>query len=257
MDASENKKKKLTDLVNEKESYESKAEFYQNLVKATDELYPGEKWPLKNEWTFHLIKVSPKRDEQPVWKDSTKEIADIQYVEDFWALFNNTISVSKMDRTCKVALFKKGIKPTWEDKANESGGNWILKYTLTSTDQARQHSLSVDELWRDTLLALIGDSFCGANDDDDDNDLGKNICGALFTKRSKDCKITLWTSCWKEEKLIRQIGRTWKSLLGLDERTSLTFEKFENRSNQSSNPLLSASSDSSSKKETDYIIYKE
>jgi len=43
-------------------------------------------------------------------------------------------------------MFKKGIKPVWEDSANCKGGKWILRL---------KKGLS-SRIWENLLLAMIG-----------------------------------------------------------------------------------------------------
>ena len=43
-------------------------------------------------------------------------------VEDFWSLYNHIEVASKLQIGSDYSLFKKGIKPMWEDPHNKDGG---------------------------------------------------------------------------------------------------------------------------------------
>lgn len=49
-------------------------------------------------------------------------IGDISNVEEFWQIFQHLKKINKCKRGSEYHLFKKGIKPMWEDKANKKGG---------------------------------------------------------------------------------------------------------------------------------------
>lgn len=46
-------------------------------------------------------------------------------------------------------MFKAGIKPSWEDPANERGGKWVIPTTKENTHQ----------VWVKVLLAIVGEQF--------------------------------------------------------------------------------------------------
>ena len=58
------------------------------------------------------------------WKDLTTSLSTISTVEEFWQLYNCIKSPTNLNEGSNYHLFKKNIKPTWEDSANENGGKW-------------------------------------------------------------------------------------------------------------------------------------
>ena len=46
---------------------------------------------------------------------------------------------------CDYSLFKKGIKPMWEDDANKIGGRWLINL------DKRQHNQELDRIWLDVV----------------------------------------------------------------------------------------------------------
>ncbi|EDV24573.1 uncharacterized protein TRIADDRAFT_56506 [Trichoplax adhaerens] len=69
----------------------------------------------------------------------------------------------------------KGIKPMWEDKANQDGGKWVMTI-------GQSHPDLVNNLWNELLMALVGGHF----------EYNDEICGAVLSRRRED-KIALWT----------------------------------------------------------------
>jgi translation initiation factor 4E len=46
----------------------------------------------------------------------------------FGRVFNNIRPASSLDNGSNYHLFKAGVRPEWEDKANENGGKWVLQF---------------------------------------------------------------------------------------------------------------------------------
>jgi hypothetical protein len=77
------------------------------------------------------------------------------------------------------SLFKKGIKPEWEDPANSSGGELVARKTFPPD--------LLDLYWEHLVLGLIGETM----------DDGDEICGGRIVDKSKRggrpiCKLELW-----------------------------------------------------------------
>jgi translation initiation factor 4E len=60
-------------------------------------------------------------------------------------IFNNISKTSEIPLKSDYALFKKGVRPEWEDAANEKGGKWSYQF---------KRSAGIDELWLYTVLRL-------------------------------------------------------------------------------------------------------
>lgn len=92
----------------------------------------------------------------------------------------------------------------WEDKENKSGGSWLM----VLGGQQSKNKQDIDEYWMETLLALIGDNFCGENPFTDKNEehLCEQISGVYVSYRGKAWKLALWTKNYKDDKTTRLIG---------------------------------------------------
>ncbi|KAH8398186.1 hypothetical protein KR215_011650 [Drosophila sulfurigaster] len=126
------------------------------------------KHPLQNTWTLWYL----ENDRSKSWEDMQNEITSFDTVEDFWSLYNHIKPPSEIKLGSDYSLFKKGIRPMWEDAANKQGGRWVITLNKSSKND-------LDNLWLDVLLCLIGEAF----------DHSDQICGAVVNIRGKSNKI--------------------------------------------------------------------
>lgn len=70
-------------------------------------------------------------------------------------------------------LFKKDIRPIWEDDVNKKGGKLVV----------RMKKGVADRYWEDLLLSLIGDQF---------GEAGEEISGAVLSMRNGEDILSLW-----------------------------------------------------------------
>jgi translation initiation factor 4E len=149
------------------------------------------------------------------WAENIKEIVDVSTVEDFWSVFTALQHTpSHMNQIGDLTFFKKGIRPMWEDEENKNGGSWLHQINAQQQQQPqgqqKARHVDIDEFWTDSLLALIGDSFCGPSPVSSGADDGEHICdsiaGIYASHRAKAWKLALWTKNYKDEKTTRMIG---------------------------------------------------
>ena len=133
-------------------------------------------------------------------------IGDFDTVESFCRYFNWLKPPSKLEKNSNYHLFKKGIKPMWEDEANANGGKWVL--TMKNNPQL------LDRCWNWLAMALVGE----------DLDEGDEICGAVVSLRSKVDRIQLWTRSKDDVEKINGIGRKMVKLLDVSENDSIGLE---------------------------------
>lgn len=79
------------------------------------------------------------------FEDSLHPVADIATVEEFWAYYQHFKRPSELAVGSYIYLFKKEVKPVWEDKHNQNGGAFILRF-------ARE---KCNRVWEDILLGFI------------------------------------------------------------------------------------------------------
>jgi translation initiation factor 4E len=129
-----------------------------------------------------------QRDED--YSNALKEVSQFSTVEDFWRHWSYLPRPSEVfgdgngkkivdGRSIKsFSLFKKGIKPTWEDPLNAAGSE------LTTI---RAFNLEVlDVLWENLILALVGEVI-------EDSD---EVCGVRVVDQMKKAKVSYKLELW-------------------------------------------------------------
>ncbi|OQR73226.1 eukaryotic translation initiation factor 4E isoform 1 [Tropilaelaps mercedesae] len=120
------------------------------------------------------------------WENALTHVQDFAYIEDFWSLFNNLKVPSEVKYS--YYLFKKGIRPEWEDPVNELGGKWVLTHGKASPDQ----------LWQELVLLFIGGAAL--------DDLSAHITGIYFAhKRTYVCQVSVWLDT-TDRVIVKRIG---------------------------------------------------
>lgn len=99
------------------------------------------KHPLQNQWTLWYL----ENDRNKTWEEMLNEITSFDTVEDFWSLYNHIRVASDLKQGNDYSLFKKNIRPMWEDEANKRGGRWVIGLNK----QQRRNEL--DALWLDIV----------------------------------------------------------------------------------------------------------
>ncbi|CAF0805500.1 unnamed protein product [Brachionus calyciflorus] len=165
---------------------------------------PNVKFPLEDSWSFWFY----KNERTKSWKENVKFITSVDFVEDFWGVYNHIQLVSKISLGCDYMFFKKDIPPMWEDPQNCDGGRWILNL------DKKYHNQGLDMYWLNTLLALIGDQFF---------EEGPYVNGVWVNIRPKLDKIALWTKSAKNAEVQMRIGRRFKEILNLRDKDTVLF----------------------------------
>eukprot|EP01101_Sappina_pedata_P005235 TRINITY_DN2350_c0_g2_i1.p1 TRINITY_DN2350_c0_g2~~TRINITY_DN2350_c0_g2_i1.p1 ORF type:complete len:180 (-),score=25.63 TRINITY_DN2350_c0_g2_i1:104-643(-) len=129
---------------------------------------------LQNRWCLYFDAQSSKTSEVE-FNNGLRQVSVIRTVEDFWRTFNGIPELSSIKDKANYHLFKAGIRPSWEDPANEKGGRWL--FGLERLDK------SAEEVWEEVALSLIGEVL----------DVDDEITGAVFSRRDPRARIAIWT----------------------------------------------------------------
>lgn len=152
-------------------------------------------YPLRHEWVFWHERNKPDATEDQ-WEDQLKQIAQISTVQSFWQVFNNT-PFATLPLRDSLHLFKKNVKPVWEDARNKNGGAWTFRITKSNSN----------EVWKEILMMAIGESLQEVVEKGDD------ICGVSFSVRFNSHLIMVWNRDGNNQKSIDAIlKRTLDSL---------------------------------------------
>lgn len=91
---------------------------------------------------------------------------------------NNITACSALGLKSDYHLFKRGVRPEWEDNQNKHGGKWSYQFK-------DKKGIDIDELWLHAQLAAIGETL----EEDTDNE----VMGVVINVRKAFFRIGLWT----------------------------------------------------------------
>lgn len=108
---------------------------------------PSQPHPLHTQWTL-WFDYAAKRTSASSWYANLKAIYTVESVEKFWGVFNNIVRGSDLPHGSNYHMFRRGVKPAWEDAANKRGGKWNLNFPSAMRD-------SLDEKWLYTVSLCV------------------------------------------------------------------------------------------------------
>jgi translation initiation factor 4E len=114
-------------------------------------------------------------------------------------MYNNLYSVAEIIPNTDYLMFRKGIRPEWEDPRNKKGGKWVV--TLPIEEDMEEEA---EQAWLNLLLHMVGGLF-----QEDTFDL---INGAIFSIREKHWRISLWCNDNNNIPRLKRIGAKFKEL---------------------------------------------
>ncbi|CAG8469479.1 10215_t:CDS:2 [Acaulospora morrowiae] len=173
----------------------------------SDPLNFNVKHPLFNSWTLWFDNPGKKANTAS-WSQNLKELITFDSVEEFWGVYNNVVKTNELTSGSNYHLFKREIKPMWEDPVNENGGKWVIQFPRHKTGE------EINTLWLYTMLACIGESF----------DYPDEVCGAVVSVRKIFFRISLWTRTSTNKDICETLGRQLKATLGLNQNQQLEFQ---------------------------------
>ncbi|KAI7906403.1 translation initiation factor eIF 4e-like domain-containing protein [Cokeromyces recurvatus] len=157
------------------------------------------KHPLQNTWTLWFDNPGKKANAAS-WSQNLKEIVDVNTVEDFWGVHNNIVKVNHLEISSNYHVFKKGIRPEWEDPANANGGKFSIQFPRNRTGEA------INDYWLNLILTMLGEQFKYEDE----------ICGAVVSVRRVFYRVALWIKSSEKNETTETIGRQLKEFLNLN-----------------------------------------
>mmetsp|Transcript_30035 Transcript_30035/g.64878 ORF Transcript_30035/g.64878 Transcript_30035/m.64878 type:complete len:227 (+) Transcript_30035:164-844(+) len=127
--------------------------------------------PLRYTWTIWEQVMQPHDGKAEKYSDATHQVSSFSTVQDFWRHWNHVPQPSSLFEHKRMVretpegqqvidalmIFRDGIRPEWEDKANATGGHF--QFQLKPSVGGGQ----VDEYWNNLVLGMIGSSIEPAN----------------------------------------------------------------------------------------------
>lgn len=167
------------------------------------------KHQLHRTWTMWYDTPDPTKKPDPTnWHANIKKIICFDTVEDFWGLFNNLMTPSRLKDKSNYHFFRDGIMPAWEDPQNTKGGKWVLQLNTNAGDKKL-----LDEVWLFTILEFIGEGF-------EDSD---EICGVVVSLRKSRNRIAIWTRDASNSEAMKRLGQKFKEKMNLGARYKISF----------------------------------
>ncbi|KAF2856887.1 eukaryotic translation initiation factor 4E [Plenodomus tracheiphilus IPT5] len=179
------------------------------------------KHPLMNTWTLWFTK--PPSGKGDNWAELLKEVISFDSVEEFWGIYNNITPTSDLALKSDYHLFKKGVRPEWEDSQNKHGGKWAFQFK-------DKKAINIDALWLHVMLAAIGENL----EDEEDNE----VMGVVVNVRRGFYRIGLWTrsvgralpgeqgkgrTAEQGKEVLQKIGKRFKQSLQLKDNDAVEF----------------------------------
>lgn len=129
---------------------------------------------LKNGWVFWFRPPISKSNGYLEYEKTLHAMAVCDTVEDFFTIYKHLKRPSTLPLVSDYHIFKKGIRPVWEDEENKKGGKWIVRLKKGVADR----------YWENLLFAIIGDQFGEASEE---------VCGAVLSVRNGEDILSIWT----------------------------------------------------------------
>ena len=128
---------------------------------------------LRHSWVFWFRPPISKSNGFVEYEKTLHPMATFSTVEEFFSIYSHMKRPSTLPLVSDYHIFKKDIRPVWEDEENRSGGKWVVRLKKGVADR----------YWEDLLLAIIGDQFANATDE---------ICGAVLSVRNGEDILSIW-----------------------------------------------------------------
>ncbi len=129
---------------------------------------------LRHSWVFWFRPPISKSNGFVEYEKTLHPMASFGTVEDFFGIYRHLKRPSTLPLVSDYHIFKKGIRPVWEDDENKRGGKWIVRLKKGVADR----------YWEDLLIAIVGDQFAEASEE---------VCGAVLSVRNGEDILSIWT----------------------------------------------------------------
>ncbi|TLD21156.1 hypothetical protein PspLS_05353 [Pyricularia sp. CBS 133598] len=162
--------------------------------------------PLRTPWVFWFRPPISKANGYIEYEKTLHPMAEVGTVEDFFAVYAHLKRPSTLPLVSDYHLFKKDIRPIWEDNENRAGGKWIVRLKKGVADR----------YWEDLLLAIVGDQF---------SDASEEVCGAVLSVRNGEDILSVWVR--RDGGKVVKIRETMKRILGFPPDTKIEWKSHE------------------------------
>lgn len=138
------------------------------------------------------------------YEDSIRLIGAFSTVEQYWAYYSFMVRSGELTGHSDIHLFKHGMRPMWEDKANQNGGKWIVRLRKGLASRC----------WENLILAMLGEQFM----------VGPEVCGAVVSIRYQEDIISIWNRNASDQATTSRIRATLSRVLNLPQNTIMEYK---------------------------------
>ena len=135
--------------------------------------------------TWSLWYLIPDRYSMKVtdWNDFLHILNTCDSIDDMWATLNAIERAAQLPKGCRYYIFKKGVRPVWEDKSNVGGYEISIEHPIPKSQRKK-----ITDRWVDVVLSILGETISNS----------ELVNGVEFTVRAQTFKIGIWTSPCKQ-----------------------------------------------------------
>lgn len=124
----------------------------------------------------------------------------VKTVEEFWDVYNFLRRPNDLPTTTDIHFFRDGVKPTWEDPSNSSGGKWIVRLPKGLASR----------YWEEVILALIGGQLLLGSSIPDGE-----ITGVVIAVRYNEDILGIWNKSAFDREIVERLRDGIKRVLQL------------------------------------------
>ncbi|XP_031333655.1 eukaryotic translation initiation factor 4E type 2 isoform X1 [Photinus pyralis] len=135
---------------------------------------------------------------------SLRLVGQVATVEQWWGLYIHVVRLHDLPQHTDLHLFKKGIRPMWEDPANSKGGKWVIRLRKGQVGRA----------WENLCMAMLGEQFVTGNE----------ICGVVVSIRYQEDQLSIWNRTASDQATTARIRDSLKRLLNLPATATMEYK---------------------------------
>jgi len=159
---------------------------------------------LQSSWTFWYS----IGDKTLSWEKNQIKICTVSTIEQFWYVTSQLQPPSNISTGHTYSVFRAGVLPDWEDRANINGGRWMIPCPKKEREDM------LDKRWLEILIMMIGEHM---------EEFSALVIGAEACVRKKGDRIEVWLKDVGLMQGVVEIGRKTKETLGLDTNQKIKF----------------------------------
>ena len=88
------------------------------------------------------------------WIDFLHPADTFDTIDKLWEIINSMEKSAFLPKGCRYYVFKKGIKPLWEDHFNQGGYEVSIEHAITKSKRNK-----ITDRFLDCVFSLCGESF--------------------------------------------------------------------------------------------------